>query len=386
MAKTHPLPEQVAPIELIATPASTAPVTQDIPGLNGMRAIAVLLVVLFHAGYSLVPGTFGVTIFFVLSGYLITTLLQREHARTGTLSFSRFYARRALRLLPPLYVVTLLFVGAVHFRLISGEVEPGWILSTLFFYGNYFWLIISPESGMPREIQLVWSLAVEEHFYLIWPPLALLLFRAARPRRSMTLFLLAAMAAVLAWRFIVYQYHGAPALYVSFATETRIDSLLVGCWLAMVKNPLAAAPVNKLQPADIGWLVASALLLVVPPLLPDTDTKLLWVLSTHPVLLAPVFWILVARHRFWPFTMLNHPVLDYIGRISYTLYLVHWGVASVVLQHFGALPPSLRLVLTLAASIAIAELVRRFVEEPLAVVRRRLSMTDTRPAAPEMRG
>lgn len=342
-----------------------------------MRAIAVLLVVLFHTGYSFIPGTFGVTVFFVLSGYLITTLLMREHAAKGSISFARFYTRRALRLLPPLYIVTLLVVLAVYYEMIPGRVEPGWILSALFFFGNYYWLLISPASGMPQEIQLVWSLAIEEHFYLIWPPLALLFFRAGRTRRSMSIFVATTTVAVLVWRFLLLEHLEMPITYISFATDTRIDSLLVGCWLAIACNPLETAPVAKIQRTDFCWLAASALLFIVPPLLPDSDYKLIWVLSSHPVLLVPIFWLVVARHRFWPFRLLSHPVLDYIGRISYTLYLVHWLVGSVVKNYFADLPAALWLLVTLAASVALSEIVRRFVEVPIAVLRRRLSGIDS---------
>lgn len=366
------IPKRTAPAGSNADSRIFTPGHGDIPGLNGMRAIAVLLVVLFHTGYDFVPGIFGVTVFFVLSGYLITTLLQREHASTGTISFGRFYARRALRLLPPLYIVTLLICVAVQCGLIAGRVEPGWISSTLFFFGNYFWLVISPDSGMPQEIQLVWSLAVEEHFYLLWPPLALLFFRARDPRRAITLFVGTAIALVIAWRMAVFAFMDVPGTYIAFATETRIDSLLVGCWLALARNPLTAAPVDRLQRTDYAWLAASAAVFVIPPLLPDSDSKLIWVLSTHPILLAPVFWLIVARHELWPFRLLRNPVLDYVGRISYTLYLVHWMVASIVAKGLPDVPVGARLVVTLAVAIAISELVRRFVEAPLVVLRQRL--------------
>ncbi len=144
----------------------------SIPSLNGIRAVAVLLVFLAHGGLEhVVPGGLGVTIFFVLSGYLITTLMRVEHDRHSRIDFRNFYLRRLVRLMPPLVVVVALAALLAALGVIGGAFSAEGLLAALFYFGNYF-VIAHDFRGMPAGIGVVWSLAIEEHFYLLFPPVA----------------------------------------------------------------------------------------------------------------------------------------------------------------------------------------------------------------------
>jgi peptidoglycan/LPS O-acetylase OafA/YrhL len=192
------------------TPAIDRPeyATGAIPSLDGIRAVAVSLVFFAHGGAdSLVPGGLGVTIFFVLSGYLITTLMRIEHARSGGISYRSFYLRRLLRLMPPLSIVVAAAGLLALASVIDGGFTPGGLFSALFYFGNYY--VISHDfDGMPAGLGVVWSLAIEEHYYLLYPPLAALLLRFGRVGLSVTALSMFC-AAVLAWRCWLVAHGGS---------------------------------------------------------------------------------------------------------------------------------------------------------------------------------
>jgi peptidoglycan/LPS O-acetylase OafA/YrhL len=136
-----------------------------VPSLDGIRALSFLVVFAAHAGLdSLVPGGFGVTVFFFLSGFLITTLLRIEEEAHGTLSFRSFYARRALRILPPFYLVLALAASAAWTGLLPGGLEPRAVAAQALHLAN-FWIVRHGYAGQPAGTGVYWSLAVEEHFY-----------------------------------------------------------------------------------------------------------------------------------------------------------------------------------------------------------------------------
>jgi peptidoglycan/LPS O-acetylase OafA/YrhL len=198
------------------------------PALDGLRAVAVLAVLTYHVGW--IPGGFlGVDVFFMLSGFLITTLLCEEHARTGTISIRRFYVRRARRLLPAL-VLFLLICGGILFVTRPSAFWPtlgGNLLGVLSYGAN--WLIIYWRGlGVFGH---TWSLAIEEQFYLAWPLLLLGLLRGARPRLIVA-GLVTAAAGSLAWR-LALALDGASFARLYAATDTHADGLLVGAALAV---------------------------------------------------------------------------------------------------------------------------------------------------------
>jgi len=206
-----------------------------------MRAVAVILVFLSHIHFTkLIPGGFGVTIFFFLSGYLITTLLAREFDKNGRIAFKAFYIRRLLRLSPPL-LITLAITFALYFAgYLSGVFDPWVVLSQIFYFYNYFALYAGPspyvpnfEDGtlMPHTVAglgLLWSLAVEEHFYMIWP----LMFAAFARHRLRFPHILGLIVAILIWRAIRVFVFGDVEWTIHTSTDTRFDMLLFGCLLA----------------------------------------------------------------------------------------------------------------------------------------------------------
>ncbi|HEX5757440.1 MAG TPA: acyltransferase, partial [Arenimonas sp.] len=184
----------------------------EIASLNGIRAVAVALVFFSHGGQGQwVPGGLGVTLFFVLSGFLITTLLQREYQRYGAIHLRNFYLRRVLRLMPPLLVVVALSGLLASASLIDGGFSPRGLLSVLFYFGNYH-VIATDFGGIPAGLGVIWSLAVEEHYYLLYPPLALLLLRRQQPRRAAAV-LAALCIGMLLWRSGLY-LQGVPEAYI----------------------------------------------------------------------------------------------------------------------------------------------------------------------------
>lgn len=206
------------------TPLATVLERRHLPALDGLRAVFVVLVVLYHAGLPL-PGDLGVTGFFVLSGFLITWLLIREHEQSGSVSLRAFYWRRSLRIFPAYF----LFVGAaLAVDMVLGGLAGSWddrdLIAALTYTVNYRNAFL----GHDHPIAHAWSLAVEEQFYLLWP----LLFMLFHKRVRVAKWLAASIAAAIVWRAVLYLGLGASSHYIYNAFDTRFDALAIGCLLA----------------------------------------------------------------------------------------------------------------------------------------------------------
>jgi peptidoglycan/LPS O-acetylase OafA/YrhL len=296
------------------------------PTLDGWRAIAILLVMFAHGGselfypggrfassawYSLsLHGAFGVDLFFGISGLLICGRLLDEHEKTGGISLGSFYIRRIFRILPPAFA----YLAIVGLLAIAGfiAVSPREWLSSVFFSRNY---IVMPEATGWYTGHF-WSLAVEEHFYLIWPA-ALLTLGARRARR----YLPAIAIAVAIWRMADFHWlHGQiwPGVLsdnIYERTDTRFDGLLWGCWIALIASVPAyrVALARRLSPSVIAGLIVllAACLVLNPPL------AMAWEAFLVPVILAGT--VLNPKPLFS--RMLEAPPMRWVGRISYSLYL-----------------------------------------------------------------
>ncbi len=341
-----------------------------IPSLDGIRAVAVSLVFFAHGGLdNLIPGGLGVTIFFVLSGYLITTLMRVEHARSGAISYRDFYLRRLLRLMPPLFIVVAAAGLLAAASMIDGAFTPGGLLAALFYFGNYH--VISHEfHGMPAGIGAVWSLAIEEHYYLFYPPLAALLLRVGRVGLSVTVLSMLC-AAVLAWRYWLV-FHGGSEAHLTMSTDTRVDAILIGCLMALLCNPwLDRVPAPK---ALYDWAIAAVCVAVLlgTLLYRDEVFRLTARYTLQSLAIAPLIYLAVARADRLPFRWLNARPLVYVGTISYTIYLSHHVILLGLTKHW---PQWNWIWLTLAGAVltlAVAEPMRRWVEQPCARLRKRL--------------
>jgi peptidoglycan/LPS O-acetylase OafA/YrhL len=345
------------------------------PSLDGIRAVAVTAVLLYHADFRWIPGGFlGVDVFFVVSGYLITSLLLEERRGSMTNDLRQFWLRRAKRLLPALFtllVVTCtyaaLFVPDALYRLRRD-------VPAALTYSTNWWLIASHQSyfdalGRPPLLRHLWSLAVEEQWYLLWPLVFVTAMGLVRDRaeRLVIPILVAAIASTV-WMAVIFD----PAVDASrayFGTDTRISGLLLGAAAAMVWSPWrwSHAARRHLPVLDgVGW-TALALLLVVMLEWGD-DTTALYRGGFFLVAVLSLVVVAVAVHPGATTlrTVLALPPLRYLGSRSYGLYLWHWPVFMVMRhQDYPWMDQRVRVALEFAITLAITELSFRLVEMPV---------------------
>jgi peptidoglycan/LPS O-acetylase OafA/YrhL len=344
----------------------------DVPSLDGLRAVSFFLVFLGHAGVPLIPGGFGVTVFFFLSGFLITTLLRLEAQRNGRVDLKLFYMRRALRIWPPFYLVLVAASLLCASGLILGELQTRSVVAQFLHYSN-FWIAAHGWEGIGLGTGVFWSLAVEEHFYLLFPALYTFFLRKGLTQESQRTVCFAICAAVLAWRCIlVLGLHVATdRTYV--ATDTRFDSILFGCALALYGNPMFDTPKqDRPSASDLGALAVGIALLLVSFLYRNPVFRETLRYTVQGLGLFPVFITAVRFPDWGPMKVLNLRPVKFVGTLSYSLYLVH----HVVVEAIGWRRPGSTVsnaVLALAVSIAISTLIWYFIEEPCAEIRRKLS-------------
>lgn len=291
-----------------------------LPMLDGIRAVAVMMVIASHAGGS-GRGGLGVTIFFVLSGFLITWLLIKEREQAGTVSLRNFYARRALRIFPAYYAF-LAFSIAVDITRGDERIFPV-ILPGAFYYINY-WNAVHGHSS--ASIAHAWSLAIEEQFYLLWP--IAFLFLAARGPQRLVKGLAAAVVAVMVWRSYVYLVLDWGASYAYNAFDCRFDSLATGCLLAvLVRNRQFGALMQRLAHSSVPMLCAMFGMLWMSSAA-DGTLRYSFGFTVISVLVAFTLVQLLLLSERWPWRWLEWAPVRFVGRISYGMYLYHqWGAA-----------------------------------------------------------
>lgn len=341
---------------------------QKIPSLDGFRALSILVVMASHSGLQdRIPGVFGVTVFFFISGFLITTLLADEYRRTGTIAVGAFYMRRFLRLFPPLFVFVAL-TGAVWVA-IGERLYPLGVLGALAYMTNYL-VIFVPQIMQGIGGQL-WSLAVEEHFYLFFPWLMLFLL----PRRRMLVPVLVGLCIIsLAVRIgVALAAPDAATQYNGIATEARMDAILYGALAAILRDaPQARGFLERLtRPYIIGIALAILLatFLIRDPFFRSTVRYTIQSLALMPPILA-----LTSTSRFPAVRkLLDSRPFVIIGVLSYSLYLWHLAgleLGNSLARHL-ALPTISGWVLGWIITFGAAALSYRFVERPFFSLRRR---------------
>lgn len=315
-------------------------------GLTGLRAVAALMVLLFHSlgdsGGQTPGGYLGVDVFFVLSGFLITSLLLDELRDRGRLDLLGFYARRGLRLLPALLLfVAFVAVAAATFAPRAlGTPTWGQILPTLFYYQNWHTILagVPPGGGLLLN---AWSLSVEEQFYWVWPVALLLLLRFGS-RRSAVVICLVAAAASTGWAAWL-SLHGASVARLEYGTDTRAVGLLLGAAAAIARGE-GWLPVLPGRLALIG--IAGLAALLVAPL----DLVVSVVVASVSALVL-VLWVADADRA----PILDHPVLVAVGTVSYALYL--WQGPVLKMLQADVAPGPLLLItgcLVLAAPVCLS--------------------------------
>ncbi len=349
------------------------------PGLDGLRALAVLAVFAYHLGFGWAPGgLLGVGVFFTLSGYLITDLLLAQWARGGR-RLGSFWLARARRLLPALFVMLAVVAAwvTVAGRLQPSELRDGVAAAVL--YVSNWWLIFQHVSyfaqfGPPSPLGHLWSLAVEEQFYIVWPFLLLLgvhfvrdapIASGVRPRLAGATLLLAAASATT----MALLYH--PSLDPSrdyYGTDTRACELLVGAALAMVwpsrrlRRDVTASARRMIDGLGIAGLIVIALLV--------------WRTNEYSPFLYQGGFVLLSAATVLVIAALAHPAsklgqalgwapLVWIGVRSYGIYLWHFPIVVLTTPAADHGADLLRDVLQVGATFGVAALSWRFVEEPI---------------------
>jgi peptidoglycan/LPS O-acetylase OafA/YrhL len=320
------------------------------PGLDGIRGFAILLVLADHSGIAIASGAgnLGVTIFFVLSGFLITTLLLEEHARCGRVSLRRFYWRRALRLLPALgaLLATVAVVMTLAGRAdeIAGDVVPA-----LFYFMN--WSVAAGNN--PGLVGHTWSLSIEEQFYLVWPLALLAILSVGRGRLAWVSGIL--VAAALSSIVLRIHFFAEPGgYYRAFeGTDTRMDALAIGCLLAVAfsRRPIRVPP-----------LLMAALAAAIPVIVWATNDASMATFGFALTALAAAGLVAGAASGRGEKVLAWRP-LAYMGVVSYGLYLWHRPLMQVFTDSgLGGVPWAVALMFGL--SIGLAMLSRRLVEDP----------------------
>ncbi len=349
-----------------------------LPALDGIRAIAVLAVMIFHSAVPWLPGGFlGVDVFFVLSGFLITSLLLQEVERTGGIDFKRFYLRRIRRLVPAFLAVIL--VTALLVLLFAQDSAAKYredVMASLLYVNNW-WNIFGDQSyfeaiGRPPMLQHLWSLAVEEQFYLIWPAVLLFVFHrrlrdGVRRVALIGVFASTALMAILSILMSMPGENDPSRLY--FGTDTHAMTILAGAALATVWRPRSLP--RKLAPAPTMVLTgigAAALALMAWFFINVTDDSaalyrggflifagvcvVVIAVATHPA---------IAASR-----VLAVAPLIYIGKRSYGLYLWHWPIFNILRPGIDiGLTGIPALILQFGLTFGAAELSYRYLEMPV---------------------
>jgi peptidoglycan/LPS O-acetylase OafA/YrhL len=360
-----------------------------IDALDGLRAVFVLLVLGFHAFRTLIPSTLpgsahvaspvgggflGVDLFFVLSGFLITTLLLQEEQRTrGKIRLWLFYRRRALRLLPALVAVV---VAYSMYSWLTGEethAVRGSILPVLFYYGN--WAQVAGAShSFAKGLTHTWSLSVEEQFYVVWPIITLFALSFRRKLATVTAVLCLLLLAVALHRWNMFDQHPASKLDIYSRTDTRCDGLIVGALLAHWRIR-GRAPRRGVSIA--AWASTIFLAYCVGRIPPASDFYIDGGFTL--VAIAGAIVILAAVNSDWSarrFLSARLPVA--IGVVSYGIYLWHFPI-FIAVQYFGPRwAVATRVTAAGLGTAFVTWLSWRFIERPFLELKQRL---DSRPPA-----
>ena len=394
--------------QLGGTPAwgtRRGPVVPYVPALDGLRALAVIAVIVYHANHQWLGGGFlGVEVFFVISGYLITLLLIAERERSGTVSLGNFWMRRARRLLPALF--TLLLGTTVYCALFDRDrlgMLRGDVVGGFLYVSNWFqiWSGSSYTSAFAfAPLRHLWSLAVEEQYYIVWPLIMFVLLRRIRPKTLPILGLVftALAVAVAVATAMIYRtgpidtFANTPEQYMSIfghrvvridflylGTITRASGLLLGAALATMWRPWAlrrgraGSNANGLDMAGVLALIALGFMcwkfreVVEVADVGMTGYDLLYLGGFIAVGIATVIAIATVTHprsRLGKY-VIGTPLLVWFGKRSYGLYLYHWTVFQAYRKAAGNSLDVREFVALMAITVVITEASYQLIETPI---------------------
>lgn len=373
LATTFGVSDQVGSHARLMSVASIGKARGFRPDIEGLRAIAVLLVLLYHSGLPVSGGYVGVDVFFVISGFLITGLLLRQTEKTGTVSLLEFYARRVKRLLPAACAVLLVSVGVTAW--LGPSTERGVFALDVVAAGAYFvnWRFadrsvdyLAEDVGRSPVLHF-WSLSVEEQFYFIWPLLILLSGILAKrlnmaQRKVSALALSFVLVPSFVWSIIFTEHSSAEAFFV---TTTRLWELSIGAMLAVFLPALLAWPV-RLGPL-LAWLGLAAI--AASALAFDDRTSWPGLFALGPTLGAALVILggSLGAGRAIELTLASRPMV-WIGGLSYSIYLWHWPLV-VVGQDWLDLRGPLLGTLLVCSSLIPAWVSYRLLEQPVRYAR-----------------
>ncbi|ULG72065.1 acyltransferase family protein [Macrococcus brunensis] len=350
---------------------STKKDTQYLPGLDGLRAIAVIAIIIFHLNPKFLPGGFlGVDTFFIISGYLITTILLKEYRETGSVNLFKFYTKRIKRLFPAIWflLVTLFAYCLLFEQSILHQLKKDIIAA--FFYVSNWWYIFDKvdyfQALEPRPLQHLWSLAIEEQFYIFFPLILLVLLKKFSRRTAIITFTVLAVISAI-WMAVLYH----PGMQVSrlyFGTDTRLQTMLLGVLLAFIWPAFRLK--REVPPAMRVTISAIGIINFVILLISFTQiTEATGFLYQGGFFILGLITISTIASCVHPGSLLKQllslPFLTYIGRLSYSLYLWHFPVIVMVEHHFvKGQVPFYAYIIEIALTILFAWFSYEFIETP----------------------
>jgi len=359
------------------------------PGLDGLRAIAVMAVVFYHADFLWAEGGFlGVEVFFVISGYLITSLLLVEWLRNDTINLKAFWVRRARRLLPAVFLLlgvvalwSVFFLRDTLYRL------GGDILAASAYVTNWFFIVRNDSYfeafGRPPLLQHLWSLSVEEQFYVVWPILFSIGFallggktKHATIRRFRWMVIVGAIGSIAWMAFLFVPFEDPSRVY--YGTDTRAAGILIGIALATFwmpwKLPSKVSSRYSLWLNLVGWGSLAGLFLILWRFNEFSTWLYRGGFAVTSLLTAGVIAVVASPAGGFG-KLLANPVMDWIGKRSYGIYLWHWPIFMITRPGVD-LPWNTAVIFTLrlALTFGIAELSYRYVENPIRKVGYRVWM------------
>jgi peptidoglycan/LPS O-acetylase OafA/YrhL len=316
-----------------------------LPALDGLRAVSILLVVVSHLGLGfIVPGGLGVTIFFFISGFIITRILLLEYAGSGAISLTGFYIKRVFRLAPGLIVY--IFLSVLAFAMVGAPIPFLDVVASIFYAANYY-IVFHGMGGnaVDSPLSILWSLAVEEHFYAAFPVLLLLMRKRIG---NFIAILLTVCGVAVVWRAYLVVVLGildvsSQRTYIS--TDTRIDSIVFGCLVSLYTFWVESRPLTSRYRAALAAmgsrpaLLVATLMMVASLAYRSDEFRQTWRYSVQGVAMIPLFLhLFIFKRRDGIDAVLRSSPMVYIGKISYSLYLHHWLTLTFLWQLLQGTP------------------------------------------------